>query len=290
MGFPLKSVPAVPQGSPTVRIMKGIDLDGSTPTVFLPTDVLMSTVWLAQGEPSIVTPTVEWFDSTQCQFTWSLTGQQTNALAIDTTYNVQVYASRDGTNPCIGWFYLPIAPAAGAQPLAAPPDLVTGTYAARFLSLLSLSEQQLEAIPTLITYASAAIRMWCFNNYFTQNTWTEEYLVYEDNYIRFNQVPVNRGEMRVRAVPTDALCITNNSPDVQVADAYFTQTGGRDVRPDGHRRSALSQVSDSVSTPTNVPADRHGPLGPGDADQRGGLGMGRADPARAEDSWAVTEH
>ena len=60
---------------------------------------------------------------------------------------------------------------------------MTGTYAARFLSLLSLSEQQLEAIPTLITYASAAIRMWCFNNYFTQNTWTEEYLVYEDNYI-----------------------------------------------------------------------------------------------------------
>ena len=58
--------------------------------------------------------------------------------------------------------------------------------------------------------------------------------------------------MRVRAMPTDALFITNNSPDVQVADAYFTQTG--DVTSGLTVTGiTLSQVSDGVSTPTNVP-------------------------------------
>ncbi len=213
---------SVVQGATLTRVLQGENLDNTTPTQFTGADTLTGTVWLAQAETAVVSFTPVWFVATSCQVTVTLTAAQTAMLAIDTQYNLQVFATRSAVPYCIAWVYLQILPAAGSQAVAAPPDLVTGPYVAQLLAQLNLNTAQLEAIPSLITVASAAIRKWCMDNYFTQKTWVEEYLVALNGEIRLNQVPVNQ-ILRIQSELDNALNVQNST--AQIAQVYFTLTG-----------------------------------------------------------------
>lgn len=215
----------VVQGAALARTLQGVNLDGTTPTQFLGTDTLTATVWLAQAEASITTPTAAWSNAAACQVAISLTGTQTASLALDTTYNLQVFATRSGTTYCIAWLYLQVLPAAGSQAAASPPDLITGPYAAQLLAQLSLTEAQLEAVPTLITAASDAIRSWC-NRRFDQGTVTEELPVVSggelDGVIRLSRPPINYIQ-RIQCFPSAALTVANTTANA--AWIYPATTG-----------------------------------------------------------------
>src|SRR5262245_46918875 len=130
MAINLKTINVV-QGATLTRTLQGIDLDGTVPTQFLTTDTLRGTVWIAQNEPAAVTFTPTWFNAPLCQFVVNLTQAQTATLSIDTEYNLQVFASRAGVEYCLGWTLLLVLPAAGTQAPAAPPDLITASYASQ---------------------------------------------------------------------------------------------------------------------------------------------------------------
>lgn len=223
MSFALKTLTVV-QGATLTRTLQGTNLDGTVPTTFLNTDTLTSTIWLAQSEASVATPTVAWFAAASCQFTVTISATQSALLTIDTVYNLQVFATRSGVPYCIGWLYLQVIPAAGSQAAAIPADLITGAYAAQMLMRLSLDSSQLEMIPTLITSASTAVRRWCNDRDFTQQTYTKEFPVGQGSVVRLAQMPVNQ-VFRVQAVPQVSLTISNTSTSVQTAQAYFAVTG-----------------------------------------------------------------
>lgn len=199
----------VVQGATGFWTLQGKNQDGSIPTQFLSSDVLTSTVWLAQGEPAIVNPTATWFLATSCQFSVAVSMAQTAGLAIDTTYNLQVFVTRGGVTYCVGWTELQILPAAGSQPLASPPDLVTGAFASSLLVGLSLNEAQLESLPTLITSASNAIRSYC-NRLFYRQTYTEIVPVALNGEIRLSETPINQ-IYRGQSMPEVALSIMNTT-------------------------------------------------------------------------------
>ncbi len=102
------------------------------------------------------------------------------------------------------------------------PDLITDGYAVSVLQVGNLTTAQLEAIPILIPAASAAVRKWCMDRDFTQQTYTEDYLVALNGEIRLNQVPINQ-ILRIQSELDNALNVQNNS--AQTAQVYFTLTG-----------------------------------------------------------------
>ncbi len=238
----------VVQGATLTRGLQGTNEDGTVPSQFAISDTLTGTVWIAQNEPPLLTFTPTWFNATSCQFVVNLTNAQTLSLGIDVQYNLQVFATRSGTTYCIGWTWIQILPAAGTQAAAVPPDLVTGAYALQLLAVLRLNTTQLEAIPTLITVASAAIRKWCMDRDFTQQTYTEEYLVALNGEIRLNQVPINQ-ILRIQSELDNALNVQNNA--AQIAQVYFTLTG--DVAT-GQTITGLTlnSITDGVQTITPV--------------------------------------
>lgn len=199
----------VVQGATLTRELQGYNEDGSIPTQFLNTDTLAGTVWLAQAEPAVVNFTPTWFNASMCQVTINLTSAQTATLALDTDYNLQVFATRSGITYCTHWIYLQVLPAAGSQAAASPPDLVTGAYAAGLLQQLSLNAAQLEAIPSLITAASNAIRSWCYRR-FDQGTEVETVPVEWDGTIRLKRPPINYVQ-RIQSQPQRALTVANRT-------------------------------------------------------------------------------
>lgn len=220
----LASTLTVVQGATVTRVMQIYAEDGSVPTQFLGSDVLTGTVWLAENEPAIVTFTPTWFNAASAQVTVSVLGPQTAMLAIDTTYNLQVFVTRDGVSYCVIWAYLQVLPTAGSQSPASPPDLISGAYCAQMLQALLLSGAQLEQVPQLITAASQAVRRWCGDRDFSQLQYTEEYTVAWDGRVRLNQIPVNQ-VLRVQGELDDAIQVTLSNPQASNAWAQFAITG-----------------------------------------------------------------
>lgn len=239
---------SVVQGATLTRTLQGFNEDGTIPTQFLGTDTLTGTVFLAQAEPPIVSLTPVWFLATSCQVTVTLTSAQTSTLSIDTLYNLQVFATRGGITYCVAWLYLQILPAAGSQTSAAPPDLVTGPYAAQLLASLVLTPAQLEMIPTLITASSNAIRSYC-NRRFDQGVYVEDCPVELDGTIRLKNPPINQ-ILRTQAQPTMALTVTNPSTSVQIARCYLTVTGDAVA---GQTITGLTLVSVASGVQTTTP-------------------------------------
>ncbi len=245
----------VVQGATLTRVIQGLNEDRSIPTQYLGTDVPTATVWLAQAEVSLLSPSVSWFSAAVCQVSLTLSGAQTSSLSLDTNYNLQIFINRAGTVYCIAWLYLQVLPAAGTQVASIPPDLISGTYAVQALQGLSLNPTSLELIPTLITASSQAVRRYCFDRYFDIRTIAEKYDVALDGTVRLYQVPVLIVQ-RVQAQPQLALTISNQSQSVQYAQAYFTFTG----TPGGYASNAqtatgiyLNWASSGVLNNTTVP-------------------------------------
>ncbi len=240
---------SVVHGATLTRVLQGFNEDGTVPSQFTTGDTLTGTVWLAQDETALISFTPVWFLATSCQVTVTLTAAQTTTLSIDTLYNLQVFATRAGVPYCTHWVSLQILPAAGMQGAAAPPDLVTGPYAAQLLASLALTPAQLEMIPTLITAASNAIRSWCNRN-FAQAVYIEDCPVELNGTIRLKNPPINQ-ITRVQAQPTPVLTVINPSTSVQAARCYFTVTG--DVTG-GQTITGLTlmSVSSGVSTTTPI--------------------------------------
>jgi hypothetical protein len=183
--------------------------DGSIPTQWLSSDTLSATVSPGQNEASIFSPTVTWFNAAMGQVALSMTAAQTAMLAIEGDYWLTIYGTRSGTTYPIAWLWVQVVPAAGSQAAASPPDLITLAYANRLLGALTLTPDQFEQIPTLITAASAAWRSWC-GRYFTQATIVEDLVVELDGYVALHQIPCYQVN-RVQVNPSTAITIWNSS-------------------------------------------------------------------------------
>ncbi len=242
------STVSVVQGATLTRILQGYNEDGTVPSQFIGSDTLTGTVWLAQDETALISFTPVWFLATSCQVTITLTQAQTATLSIDTLYNLQVFATRSGVTYAIAWISLQVLPAAGTQGAAAPPDLISGPYAAQLLASLTLTPAQLEMIPTLITAASNAIRSWC-NRRFDQAVYVETCPVELNGTIRLKNPPINQ-ILRVQAQPTQAMTVQNPSTSVQNARCYLTVTGDAVA---GQTITGLTLVSVSSGVATTTP-------------------------------------
>lgn len=250
----LKTLTVV-QGTELTRALQAVDLVAGGPlgpSTYLPTDTLTGTIWLAQGEPAVVSFTPTWFNATLGQYVIFLTPAQTAALSIDTTYNVQVFVTRGAAGPfCIGWVYLSVYPAAGSQPSATPPDLSPGIDVLRLLAQLSLTEDQLEMVPTLISAASAGFRRACNDRDFTRTTYTKEFESELNGQIRLSQIPVNQ-ILRVQGNRTTALTITADRSRLTSARVLSTITGdyATGITITG---LTLISVANGTQTPTQIP-------------------------------------
>lgn len=222
----LKTLPPIVQGANYARALQGINADGLAPTAanpspFAVTDTLTATVSPGQGLPAIFAPAVAWMSAPLAQVILTIAPAQSAALAIDTPYLLEIFASHGGVGP---WplvaGYLQVLPSAGSQGAAAPPDLVTLPYAAQLLGLLSLSEAELEAVPTLITAASNAIRKHCARD-FTYQLRTETCAVEHDGTIRLRNPPVS-AVARIQCNPAVALTIGNSAATAAWVGATFS--------------------------------------------------------------------
>jgi hypothetical protein len=220
-GINLKTLPAIVPGFDYARTLQGNTPAAVAATGFLNTDTLAATISQGQGLASLFSPTVAWSNATLCQFTLSISAAQSTGLSIDDTYYGLVTAARSGVTYPVAAFYLPTLPAPQAQALAAPPDLVALPYAAQLLAQLTLSEAQFEAIPTLVSASSDAIRSWCARR-FDQGSVIEEVPVEQDGTIRLARPPINFIQ-RIQAVPQAALMVSNTSANE--AWIYLTTTG-----------------------------------------------------------------
>lgn len=221
----LKTLPPIVPGMAYARTLQGNTPAGVAATGFTSDDTITATLSSAQGLPSLFSPTVTWSNAGSCQFTLSITGDQSSALAIDDQYYGLVSATVDGTPYPIAAFYLPTLPAPGSQDAASPPDLVTLPYAVRLLGSLNLTAPQWEAIPDLITASSDAIRSWCHRDKygFEQQTVVEyPYVDFQSGLARLSLIPVNYVE-RVQGQRSLALSLSNSTADT--AWAYAVTTG-----------------------------------------------------------------
>lgn len=213
----LKALTPIVQGMAYARTLQGRGPGGVAPTAASPTpllssDTLAATISPGQGLPSLFSPAVTWVNAPLAQVLLQVTAAQSAQLSIDAPYLLEVFASRgsDGPYPLVA-AYLPVLPSAGTQAAPTLPDLVTLPYATQLLGQLALTEAQLEAIPTLVTSAGAAIRNYCNRLFVNGNRPIVEDLMVElDGYVRLSEIPVNR-VLRVQADPRVAISIQNTS-------------------------------------------------------------------------------
>lgn len=215
----------VVQGAALMRTLQGKNLDGTVPTQFQASDTLTGSVWVGQAEPAALSFSPTWVDASTCEFQVALSNTDVASLAIDTTYNLQVFATRSGTTYCIGWVWLQVLPAAGVQVAASPPDLVTFAFASQLLASLGLSQAQMEMVPTLVSVASDVVRKFCAR-LFSQGTYIETLPVQLDGTVRLSQCPINWIQ-RVQAIPIEALFVGN--PLATLAWIYPTVSGAVSV-------------------------------------------------------------
>ena len=109
--------------------------------------------------------------------------------------------------------------------MAALPNLITDAYAAGALAAIPLSPAQQAFVPQAIAAASQAVRRFCMDRDFTQQTYTGVILpVALDGYVRLPQIPINQ-VLRVQCNPTQCVTITNSSTSVQFAQVLYAYTG-----------------------------------------------------------------
>lgn len=220
------------QGRQYNRNLQLINLDGTPATgVFTVDSVPSCNVWEGQNQPSLFQPTVTWYTGPpggpvqtgydQGQVALSIAAEQTLPLDPAGSYLLLVDITTDGVMAA-GWKGRLTILATPGSTSPAPPDLITYDYCLSQLSVLTLTDDQLDLLPWLITAASDAWRLECNGRYFDLRTLTEEYEVELDGQVRLWQTPIQI-VLRVQGVPNLAMTVTNNS--AQSALAYFSFTG-----------------------------------------------------------------
>lgn len=241
------------------RNLQLVNLDGTPATgVFTADSILSCNVWEGQNQPSLFQPTVTWYTGPpggpvqtgydQGQVALSIAAEQTLPLDPAGQYLLLVDITTDSiTAP--GWKGRLSILATPGSTSPAPPDLITYDYCLSQLSVLTLTDDQLDLLPWLITAASDAWRLECNGRYFDLRTLTEEYEVELDGQVRLWQTPIQI-VLRVQGVPNLALTITNNS--AQSALAYFSFTGS----DGGYGINAKTATGVTLlQTTAGVPAD-----------------------------------
>lgn len=207
-----------------------------TASVFNASSILACNVWEGQNQVSLFQPIASWLTSIpatpttpaitqtgydQGQIALSIAASQTANLDPAGWYSLLIDVTTGGT-VYPGWQGRLAILATPGSTSPAPPDLATYDYVLSQLSVLSLTDDQLDTIPYLITAASQAWRLECNDRNFDLRTLTEWYEPELDGQVRLWQTPVQI-VTRVQGIPRLALTIFNTS--AQSAQAYFSFTG-----------------------------------------------------------------
>lgn len=183
-----------------------------------------ATLWSSPSGAVLSNPTATWFTNggaqtgyAQAQVALAIPGSQTSALDPAGEYFVNIVVTQTGSPIIVAQSRILISPAPGnAAP--ATPDLISADYCRGLLqSSQSLTARQIDAIPTLVTAASAAVRKFCARD-FTQATYVEQVPVELNGTIRLREFPVN-GISRIQCYPSVALTVTNTA----AASAWVSQ-------------------------------------------------------------------
>jgi hypothetical protein len=223
--------------------------------VFTSASVLSANVWEGQNQASLFQPTVSWATTLptippttqtgydQGQVSLSIAAAQTIGLDPGGEYYLLIDETTGGvTAPVIQCRLKILATPGGA--VIAPPDLITYDLCLSQLSVLGLTDDQLDLLPVLITAASQAVRLECNDRYFDLRTLTEWHEVELDGYCRLWQEPIQI-ITRVQGVPQLALTVSNTSADV--AQAYFSYTG-YDGGYNANAKTATGIVLNSITS------------------------------------------
>jgi hypothetical protein len=125
----------------------------------------------------------------------------------------------------VAFGYLSVQPAPGTNTT----DLITIPFARAALSDYTLTGTQIEFLPNTITAASNAVKRWCGDRDFIQQSYAEQYQVNLDGSIMLNQPP--NWITRIQGNPFTVLTITNSSASVQEAYINGTFTGDKETYP-----------------------------------------------------------
>lgn len=138
------------------------------------------------------------------------------------------------------------------SPGTATTDLITIPFCRAALADYTLSATQIEFLPNTITAASNAVKRWCGDRDFVQQTYVEEYDIKLDGSIMLNQPP--NWISRVQASPSTALTISNISSSVQQAYVNGVFTGDVTTSSLGLTATGLNlnSVSNGTLTTTTV--------------------------------------
>ena len=219
-------------------------VDGNgNPVVFAGTEPLSCEVWAGGSQAILFNPAVSF--------------NTASAGSIDVTYSslstatvpqgfYDVLISRTDTTTALAFGYLAISPAPGS----ASADLISIPFARAALSDFALTSTQIEFLPSTITAASNAVKRWCGDRDFIQQTYVEEYSISLDGSIMLNQPP--NWVSRIQASPSTAITIRNVSSSVQEAYVSANYTGDTSV---GLTLVGLNLNSISNGTPTVTPVN-----------------------------------
>lgn len=245
-------------GFTTLRVWQGLQRDyaalqivnnDGTPAVFTSGATLSATVWEGQNQAAIFTMVPTWSNAgagwATGQFSLSFAAALTATLDPAGEYHILVSATTSGLTSPVWEGILKILATPGST-VPSPPDLISYDYCMSQLSVLSLTQQQIDLIPWLISGASQAVRLECNDRYFDLRTLTEWHEVYEDGYCRLWQEPIQQ-ILSVQGIPNLALTVANTSNSVQRASAYFSYTG-YDGGYSSNAKTATGIILSSVSS------------------------------------------
>jgi len=193
-----------------------VDANGN-PIAFTGTEPLAATVWSGGQQVSLFAPLVQWNQAPSGTIDITYSAANTQGLAIGF---YEVLISRTDVTIALSEGYLEIVPAPGT----ATTDLCTIPFARMSLAAYTFTLAQLDFLPYAISVVSQAVKRYCGDNQFFQQTYTEEYDIFLDGTITLRQLPVNWIQ-RIQATPTTALTIQNTLSGATDAWVYFTQTG-----------------------------------------------------------------
>ena len=204
---------------------------------FLASSVLSANIWEGGTQASLVQPAVSWATLLPATPTspaitqtglrpsrrsrLSIAASQTVDLDPGGEYYLLIDETTGGVTAPIIEARIAIKATPGGNVIA-PPDLISYDLCLAQLSVLSLTDDQLDLLPVLITAASQAWRLECNEINFDLRTYSEWYEPELDGQVRLWQQPIQI-VTRVQGVPQLALTISNTS--AQTAQAYFSFTG-----------------------------------------------------------------
>lgn len=195
-----------------------VQISGGGP--YTGTEPLSCDVWPGDNQAVTFTPTATWYSAANKQILVTYSAANTTSVA-DGYYEVRIYQT--DLSQAFGYGNLTVV----ASPGTTAASLTTVPYVRAALSDLTLSDTQLDFLPSAIQMASDVVRRYCAR-YFSRRTLTREYIPTYDGRVMLPEGPVNE-ILRVASDRTPALTISNTSSANQQARCYFATTGDRET-------------------------------------------------------------